>query len=378
MLFLIFFTCLGVTLASPAPPAFSSFLGHGFWQLGGKNGMNLTIASDLTTATTFAGVFKGGLVDFAFFVANGTTSFMAVGPQVWPKANCRSEEKNVFELFSLNFVAGSQYRGPVFYSGKPANLFLNKMDKCYGLEIPMYNCTAKTFVNGGSVLGVQVSGVFSGMPTTWSITFDSWVANASIPAPLTEVPAVCVLGSSSGSQTCPLSPVQSFHTFKNQPGTDTIANENTADDLGEVAWLCMHGPKYPNNPFVSRYSVTANTTWSLYAQCNEGLCMEQSPPVSNTPGRQCPGCNDPNSGLGQCAANSDTGSWLSWPREHQCGPGEVPGAGCGWSYGGSDRTIEVSCLADRGLFALCGNLTKAAVVFNKAFDPETGCPNVSE
>lgn len=313
---------------------------------------------------------------------DGGRSFMTIGSESsTDNFSCRSEKKEVYGLFALqNYVPSSTFSGTENFGGVQANVFLTTLPKCYFNVVPAYDCVIKTYApaEGGAahapaILGVTATFTSSSIPnmTTKLVFEDITLDPPSFPEGM-RLPSRCLDGPP--PPVCPAGPVvRNFQTYKNLNGSASIINENSADIVGEAAWLCMHGPAHPNDPAVTRYTVDVNTTWGLYAQCNEQMCFNPSPPTP-TVGRQCPGCNDPRQS-GQCDPDLSKGAWFSWDESTRCQQGQDPeGGGCAWLYHGPVKTIAVSCIASQGFFKLCSNLTQAAEALQGAFD--THCPPI--
>merc|ERR1719428_386134 len=135
----------------------------------------------------------------------------------------------------------------------------------------------------------------------------------------------------------------------------TLENRNVGDALGDLGFFCLMAAN--DSSLVSRWTVSASTSWGQYAYCIH----------STVAGNVCYGNTGKRVGResslglgeghvqGQCSANTDVGSWYSFPVEGQCKDGEAIGTnGCTWGSTKLIRTVAASCiLQDRGLLKVC-------------------------
>ena len=69
-------------------------------------------------------------------------------------------------------------------------------------------------------------------------------------------------------------PVIELPMFRYHSATDySLANKNTADLLGDTAYLCAAVWTKPPSQVVSLFSVQVNSTWGQYALCNDNECV---------------------------------------------------------------------------------------------------------
>eukprot|EP00418_Pyrodinium_bahamense_P034993 CAMPEP_0179135900 /NCGR_PEP_ID=MMETSP0796-20121207/64728_1 /TAXON_ID=73915 /ORGANISM="Pyrodinium bahamense, Strain pbaha01" /LENGTH=218 /DNA_ID=CAMNT_0020834945 /DNA_START=26 /DNA_END=682 /DNA_ORIENTATION=- len=167
----------------------------------------------------------------------------------------------------------------------------------------------------------------------------------------------------------------------------TLANRNAGDAMGDMHYVCT---KYDSQTYkmglISRWTVSANSSWGRYAICNALMNSNRCYGTSAHVGRE-------NAVLrarrGQCTENTYLGSWYSFPEKSECKCGQPVGTdGCMWGGARRLRTATARCvLEERGLGKACeetrghGPYYRAAAILRAALastEPEAGgCPEVS-
>eukprot|EP00043_Microstomoeca_roanoka_P020139 m.238257 g.238257 ORF g.238257 m.238257 type:complete len:350 (+) comp17114_c6_seq1:219-1268(+) len=179
------------------------------------------------------------------------------------------------------------------------------------------------------------------------------------------------------------------YIFHPRNTTGDIVNQDVADLLGDVLFICTDAlsnhTQEDEYAYVSYYKLEVVTKWGQYEQCNgyPGVCLGSH---GAAVGREASfGIKDMG---GQCANNTDTGSWLSLPIAGACKDDEPMSIAnnCTWRIVERVKTIDGHCLlSTQGMLDSC--LAEAHIPFAKTvdimtkafyFDDETvgGCPNV--
>lgn len=176
-----------------------------------------------------------------------------------------------------------------------------------------------------------------------------------------------------------------------------INNENVADLLGDVVFICSDSLSnhslIDQFQWVSRYNLQVWSGWGQYAECNRpspkdpGTCIGLEKFLV---GREAAfGMKEK---CGQCADNSDVGSWYSLPTAGMCnstsqplGPNATLGQ-CTWRILEKKKTIDGKCLLQaNNMLQVCLQeaaypFAKSAAIMMAAFestDPsQGGCPPV--
>lgn len=168
-----------------------------------------------------------------------------------------------------------------------------------------------------------------------------------------------------------------------------LENRNLGDGLGDMGFFCLMAAN--DSSLVSRWTVSADTSWGQYAYClynhYEGnVCYGNT---GKKVGRESSLGLGAGHLQGQCSANTDVGSWYSFPAEGQCKDGEaISTNGCTWGDAKRVRTVTASCiLQDRGLLKACAAemghapFLRSTAIFEAALasnDPSRGgCPDAN-
>eukprot|EP00049_Salpingoeca_infusionum_P027981 m.35404 g.35404 ORF g.35404 m.35404 type:complete len:392 (+) comp9889_c0_seq1:137-1312(+) len=174
------------------------------------------------------------------------------------------------------------------------------------------------------------------------------------------------------------------YLFHPNDTTGTIDNQDVADLLGDVGFICSdvlsNHTEIDHYQYVSAYTLNLIDTWAPYQLCNNypGVCIGKSSPVV---GREA--SFGVKKDAGQCTDNRAIGSWLSLPKAGMC---QVPeplnvATNCTWQIVERIKTIDGKCLLeDMGLKAACLEDRKfpfpiSTAIFYHAFSNE-GCPNI--
>lgn len=179
----------------------------------------------------------------------------------------------------------------------------------------------------------------------------------------------------------PLAPVLPMIRLHPANQTLALANQNTGDVSGDVAFIC--GVLLSGAPTVyqevSMYRIQVNATYGCYAFCNYGVCLGGDPFLV---GREAlNGLGLP--AAGQCTDNP-YGTWFSLPDAGQCSPSQSVESGvCSWKLIETIKTISVQCLLSQDIKQACYKdrivpFPTATEVLLRAFasdDPsQGGCP----
>ena len=269
---------------------------------------------------------------------------------------CRQQDTHIVGTLDLDWLPDAVYQGQDangdgvtvdMWSYAPPNGY------CNITVIPMSKCTVSlsTDPSSNQPLQLNVTGIESGVRTTAYMEFTGWMQGAGVvPANAFSPPGSCA--NSEPPMLCDKGPVEDLTVYKNIPKGEGLENENGADATGEAVWLCAHGHS-PNEAQVTQFTMSVNTTWGLYAQCNLRHCATGYPKYVDTygftpVGRQCPGCNqrsDDPSFSGQCDdIVPEIGRWFSWESAGECTGGVPVGTnGCSWTTAVPVKTITVEC-----------------------------------
>eukprot|EP00730_Choanoeca_flexa_P007087 TRINITY_DN12279_c0_g1_i1.p1 TRINITY_DN12279_c0_g1~~TRINITY_DN12279_c0_g1_i1.p1 ORF type:complete len:415 (+),score=82.12 TRINITY_DN12279_c0_g1_i1:770-2014(+) len=179
------------------------------------------------------------------------------------------------------------------------------------------------------------------------------------------------------------------YVFHPNTTTGDIANQDVADELGDVVFIC--GDVLTNNTgndhysWVTLYNLTVVDNWAQYQQCNDypGTCLGYGGPGV---GREASYGVHPNAG--QCTPNDDVGNWYSLPKQGMCQRGQTMGLdyNCTWYIQRRIKTIDARCLLDtQGMQASCVKegqvpFVSTRAILRKAFASEDvvngGCPEL--
>jgi len=180
---------------------------------------------------------------------------------------------------------------------------------------------------------------------------------------------------------CPGGNITEIEMYRfHPPGDITIDNRNTADALGDVAYVCLAGTS-GSDTHISIFKAKVNTSWGQYQLCNSDQCVG-SVDVPSV-GHEAPlGINYMG---GQCSDNVGVGNWYSFNASFKCA-NESDFHNCAWYQLGLGKTINVKCLKRHGFFEACtkdGGIPypTALEIWNKAFkfdkSSQGGCPHVA-
>lgn len=178
-------------------------------------------------------------------------------------------------------------------------------------------------------------------------------------------------------------PMIRFHDM----GDYTLRNKNTADMLGDTAFICMTSEldMRPGTTAISKFIISTNTSWGQYGFCNNDECIG---------GNKWSVGREATTGLlpygGQCADLSQVGTWYSLRADAMCedgpsGTSALNAGKCAWQVKQLVKTIDLSCLASHSFLDQCvadGGLPfeNATNTLQRAFDSsdpnEGGCPDV--
>jgi len=179
------------------------------------------------------------------------------------------------------------------------------------------------------------------------------------------------------------------HYIAHPPNIYNLANQDTADMLGDTVFTCFDvrsgGTKKDHYGVISHYKIWVDGRFGQYALCNgynPGTCVGRE---DFKVGRESSlGTKEKG---GQCANNTDTGSWFSFPEKGQCQSKQqledsTPTA-CTWYIEERVKTVNISCpFYTHGMLSACQNdqgkiplYEKARSIFETAFlynDEEKG------
>jgi hypothetical protein len=187
-------------------------------------------------------------------------------------------------------------------------------------------------------------------------------------------------------------PIQKIELYLAHPNsTFDVANQDTADALGDVVFLCDEGFARKINGYnvASKWELEVDARFGQYALCNgePGVCFGGN---QIAVGRESAFGAVGKDG-GKCTANENIGSWYSMPRAGECAQGTSIGTdGCTWRTLKRLHTLELTCVLnaasgkDQGLDMLkvCAEekyppYPKSTKIFESAFKKgPQGCPDV--
>ena len=163
-----------------------------------------------------------------------------------------------------------------------------------------------------------------------------------------------------------------------------ISGQDVADLIGDTYFVCFDSTNTQRDhyQYISKYSLSVNTNWGQYRMCND-----YPPKCVGTEnffiGREASGALGPDQ-AGQCAENTETGSWYSLPSKGECQGDDTPQSGnCTWKINKRIKTINAKCMLDRGLVAACLvdkrlPFATGGRIFSTSFDDGVvGCPAIS-
>uniref|UniRef100_A0A7S2TW06 Uncharacterized protein n=1 Tax=Lotharella oceanica TaxID=641309 RepID=A0A7S2TW06_9EUKA len=204
-----------------------------------------------------------------------------------------------------------------------------------------------------------------------------------LPAYCTEKPATCA------PQTERV--ITMDHYIAHPPDHFNITDQDTADLLGDTVFTCSdvkrNHTKDDHYGVISHYRISVDTTWGQYALCNgyPGVCVGNE---DFFVGREASmGIKEKG---GQCANNSDVGTWYSFPAAGQCqSRGDLDAHKCTWFIEERVKTINLTCPFDtHKMLAACNEepqtgqsiFAKASQIFAQSFASDDvadgGCPDL--
>jgi len=171
-----------------------------------------------------------------------------------------------------------------------------------------------------------------------------------------------------------------------------LYNENVADLLGDTVFICADSISNHSSvdqfQWVSRYTIQVWSAWGQYAECNRptpnetGLCIGSE---TFSVGREAAFAIKEK--CGQCADNTDVGSWFSLPTAGMCNSTTQPlGSNatlgqCTWRMLEKKKTIDGKCLLKTNdMLSMCLKelnypFAKSAAILLQSFessDPSQG------
>eukprot|EP00466_Bigelowiella_natans_P002258 jgi/Bigna1/91242/estExt_fgenesh1_pg.C_940014 len=410
-------------VGEPSPPSLPERFSANVTQTGGFSSGNATLYYDGVKRVqvnvgepTNASIFGlPGIAQSSTYL-NEDSSYFLLNGVCRPLGNMSSSSSHFYDMWA--WLKYSKYGGEKDFEGKNVSVWCFKSKDVNLTLFTAANKDENTSSNG--VLPVaQFTEGFSGLPGqtprhyTYSLTFRDIDATPPPPDKL-EIPKACVEppptckapppGSISQSSAFSSSSSSSSATSNNNnnkfimlmdhyiahpPNIYNLANQDTADMLGDTVFTCFDvrsgGTKKDHYGVISHYKIWVDGRFGQYALCNgynPGTCVGRE---DFKVGRESSlGTKEKG---GQCANNTDTGSWFSFPEKGQCQSKQqledsTPTA-CTWYIEERVKTVNISCpFYTHGMLSACQNdqgkiplYEKARSIFETAFlynDEEKG------